>query len=132
MSVSGSHYATQHGPMEGDYDAMNAGKRPAGAALQNTFPGSGKAALEKMDGLYTLSRQLVATNSIETLLESIVRHAVDIIQVSYCRVLTQEADGSFVCQAAYPPGRMGSTRTIGRRKPRQAEHIYRRSEEHTS
>jgi putative nucleotidyltransferase with HDIG domain len=112
--------------MEGDYDAMNAGKRPGGAALQNTFPGSGKTALEKMDGLYTLSRQLVATNSIETLLESIVRHAVDIIQVSYCRVLTQEADGSFVCQAAYPLGRMGSTRAIGRHEPRQAEHIYRR------
>jgi len=112
--------------MEGDCDAMNAVKRPGGAALQNTFPGSGKTAFEKMDGLYALSRQLVATNSIETLLESIVRHAVDIIQVSYCRILTLEADGSFVCQAAYPSGSIGATRSIGRHEPRQAEHIYRR------
>jgi putative nucleotidyltransferase with HDIG domain len=126
MSASSSYNAAHHSPMEGDFDAMNAGKRPGGAAFQNTFPGSGKVALEKMEGLYTLSRQLVATNSMETLLESIVRHAVDIVQVSYCRVLTQEADGSFICQAAYPMGKQNSTHTIGRREPRQAEHIYRR------
>ncbi|MDR3573952.1 MAG: HD domain-containing protein [Anaerolineaceae bacterium] len=126
MSISGSYNAAQHSPMEGDFDAMNAGKRPGGAVLQNSFPGNGKVALEKMDGLYTLSRQLVATNSMETLLDSIVRHAVDIIQVSYCRVLTQEADGSFVCQAAYQQGRLGPAHSIGRREPRQAEHIYRR------
>jgi len=126
MSISGSFRSAQHSPMEGEYDSMNSGKRPGGAAFQNTFPGSGKVALEKMESLYALNHQLVATNSIESLLESIVRHAVDIIQVSYCRVLTLEADSSFICQAAYPAGRINSGHTIGRREPRQAEHIYRR------
>ena len=57
--------------------------------------------LSKMEELSDFSRQLVATNSIENLLDSITRRAVNLVQVSYCRILTLESDGSFMCLAAY-------------------------------
>ena len=127
MPSSGSFGTSQHSSVEEGYDGRNVGKRSLGPFLSNSFSNiSGKLSFEKMDSLYVLSRQLVETNSMETLLESIVRHAVDIVQVSYCRILTQEADGSFICRAAYPQTRIGSAQRSGQREPRHAEHIYRR------
>ncbi len=48
-----------------------------------------------------LSRQLVATNRIEILLDSIARHATEILLVKFSRIITLEADGSLVSQALH-------------------------------
>jgi putative nucleotidyltransferase with HDIG domain len=55
----------------------------------------------RMEEIYQFSRQLVATNAIDVLLESVVRYAVDIVQVTFCRILTQEPDQTFSCQASF-------------------------------
>lgn len=52
-------------------------------------------------GLFEFSRQLVATNALEILLDSTVRQAVNILGVRFSLVLTLEPDGRFVCQSSY-------------------------------
>lgn len=69
-------------------------------SLENNSPLTGNFSLEKIHGIYDLCRQLVATNSLHVLLDSIVRKAVDILHVKSCRILILEPDGSFFCQAA--------------------------------
>jgi putative nucleotidyltransferase with HDIG domain len=65
------------------------------AALSAHFP------FEKMNGIYDLCRQLVATNRLDVLLDTIVRLSVEIVHVRDSQILTLEPDGSFACQAAY-------------------------------
>jgi putative nucleotidyltransferase with HDIG domain len=57
---------------------------------------------DKISGIFNLSRQLVATNTLDVLMDSIVRHAVQILKVQYCQLFTMEVDGTFVCKATHP------------------------------
>lgn len=68
--------------------------------LENSNPLSGHFPSEKINGIYDLCRQLVSTNTLDVLLNSIVRMAVDILRVKFCRILILEPDGNFLCQAA--------------------------------
>ena len=52
-------------------------------------------------GIFDLSRQLVATNALEVLLDSTVRQAVSILGVKFSLILTLEPDGRFSCQASH-------------------------------
>ncbi|HMN58746.1 MAG TPA: HD domain-containing phosphohydrolase [Anaerolinea sp.] len=54
-----------------------------------------------MNDIFNLSRQLVATNRLELLLDSIARHATEILLVKFSRIITLETDGSLVNQALY-------------------------------
>lgn len=54
-----------------------------------------------MNDIFNLSRQLVATNRLDSLLDSIARHALDILQVKFARICTLEADGSLLSQALH-------------------------------
>jgi len=54
-----------------------------------------------MEDIYNFSRQLVATNAVDVLLDSVVRYAVDIVQVTFCRLLIREPDQIYNCQASY-------------------------------
>ena len=51
--------------------------------------------------IFNLSRQLVATNRLDVLLESIARHATEILQAKFCRIITLEPDGSILVQAYF-------------------------------
>jgi putative nucleotidyltransferase with HDIG domain len=57
---------------------------------------------EELDSLYSLTRQLIATDDVNDVLDSTTRHVVESVHVQYARLLTQEEDGSFRCRAAYP------------------------------
>ncbi len=59
---------------------------------------------ERISGISDLCRELVSTNTLDVLLNSIVRQSVDILRVRFCRILTLEPDGTFLCQASYSPG----------------------------
>jgi putative nucleotidyltransferase with HDIG domain len=54
-----------------------------------------------INNIFNLSRQLVATNRLDVLLESIARHATEILQVKFSRIITLEPDGSISVQAYY-------------------------------
>jgi putative nucleotidyltransferase with HDIG domain len=73
-------------------------------SLENSTPLNGYFPLENIGGIYDLSRQLVSTNTVETLLESIVRQAVQILEARFCHILTVNPDGTFALQASsyYP------------------------------
>jgi putative nucleotidyltransferase with HDIG domain len=69
-------------------------------SLETNSSITGNFPLEKIHGIYDLCRQMVATNSLHVLLDSIVRKALDILHVRNCRILILQADGNFICQAS--------------------------------
>jgi putative nucleotidyltransferase with HDIG domain len=79
---------------------------------------------EEIDMLYNLSRQLVATDDLRTVLSSVARHAVESIQVTYSRILTREIDGSYICRAIYPERNLEEALGLDRIEPLVAEHYY--------
>ena len=79
---------------------------------------------KEIDTLYDLSRQLVATDDLESVLQSVARHAVESIEVTYSRVLTRESDGSYICQAIYPEKNLEGPLGLGRVEPLIAEYFY--------
>ncbi len=72
-------------------------------SLENNSTLTGNFPIEKINGIYDLSRQLISTNTLDVMLDSIVRKAVDILRVRFCRILILEPDGNFICQASCAP-----------------------------
>lgn len=93
-------------------------------SLENNAPLVGPQPVEKIYGIYNLSRQLVSTNTLEVLLDSIVRQTVEILHVRFSRIMTMEPDASFICQAAYSVEGTGQARYRGRRAMSQAKTMY--------
>ena len=62
---------------------------------------TGEIPLEKINEIYNFSHQLVATDTLDILLESIVQYAVEIVQISFCKILTLENDQMFSSKAVY-------------------------------
>jgi len=93
-------------------------------SLENNTPLVGPLPTEKINGIYNLCRQLVSTNTLEVLLDSIVRQAVDILHVRFSRIMTMEPDASFICQAVYSNDGVSQARTRGRRAMTQAKTMY--------
>ena len=81
----------------------------------------------ELDHLYQLSRQLVATDDLETVFNTVVRHLVDATHVTFCRLLTMEQDASFVCQAAHPARALDHDLGVGRPDPEAAWPLYQRA-----
>ena len=82
--------------------------------------------LAELNLLYSLSKELAVTDSLNLLLESIVRHAVEIIHVSYSRILTLEPDGTFICRVAYDRREDITRMQPGRSEPARLRPLYRR------
>jgi hypothetical protein len=80
---------------------MTTGNLPATELWRRAIPSTGRFAHDRMNDIFNLSRQLVATNRLDLLLDSIARHATDILQVKFSRIITLEADGSLVSQALH-------------------------------
>jgi putative nucleotidyltransferase with HDIG domain len=57
---------------------------------------------EELDALYELTRQLVATNDVDHVIQNTTRHVVTSAHVTFSRVLTPDTNGSFYCRAAFP------------------------------
>jgi len=81
---------------------------------------------EELGALYNLSRQLVATDDMEAVLDSIIRHAVGTLHVTFCRLLILEDDG-LVCRAAYPVRVLPHDLSLGRLEPPPAWSHYQRA-----
>ena len=62
---------------------------------------SGEIPLEKINEIYNFSHQMVATDTLDILLESIVQYAVEIVQISFCKILTLENDQVFSSKAVF-------------------------------
>jgi len=95
-------------------------------SLENNYPQTGIFPLEKINGIYDLCRQLVSTNMVDVLLDSIVRKTVDILRVKICRILILEPDGNFLCQASCSPDAFDVSQLKWRRALPQAQAFYQR------
>jgi len=93
---------------------------------ENNYPQTGIYPFEKINGIYDLCRQLVSTNMLDVLLDSIVRKTVDILHVKFCRILILEPDGHFHCQASCSPDLFDGSHLRWRRALPQAQAFYQR------
>ena len=57
---------------------------------------------EELDALYELTRQLVATNEVNAVIQNTTHHVVTSAHVTFSRILTPDERGGFYCRAAYP------------------------------
>ncbi len=80
---------------------------------------------EELDALYNLTRQLVATDEVGTVLESTTRNAVESIHVTFARVFTVDDDGIFYCRAASPARSLVVPLGVGRNASTEAQTIYK-------
>ncbi|MCJ7716722.1 MAG: HD domain-containing protein [Anaerolineales bacterium] len=79
---------------------------------------------KEIDTLYNLSHQLVATDELDTVLQSIAQHAAESIHVPYSRIVTIEANGDYYCRAIYPERNLSGPLSLGKIEPHVAEHYY--------
>lgn len=102
VGAVGCYYNKPHAPTKAESKAILTCLAQAANDLENAVPRVEPRPAVVLNGLYDLSRQLVASDSLEVQLESFAQSTVEIVQVSFCRILVQEAQGVFHCQAAYP------------------------------
>jgi putative nucleotidyltransferase with HDIG domain len=93
---------------------------------ENNYSQTGIFPAEKINGIYDLCRQLVSTNMLDVLLDSIVRKTVEILRVKFCRILILEPDGHFHCQASCSPDAFDASQLKWRRALPQAQAFYQR------
>jgi len=79
---------------------------------------------KEIDTLYNLSNQLVATDDLNTVLNSVTQHAVESVQVTYSRILIREDTGDYYCRAIYPIKNLAGPLRLGKIEPIVAEHFY--------
>jgi len=79
---------------------------------------------EELDALYNLTRQLVATDEVSTVLESTTRHAVETIHVTFARIFTPEETGGLKCRAAFPARNLVYPLGIGLEAAPAAKRFY--------
>lgn len=117
-------YNKPHTPAKADQKSLVQFLRQAGSVLETAVPEVEQRPSAVLNGLYDLSRQLVASDTLEILMERFVQSAVEIVQASFARVITRERDGAFLCQAAYPPRPLGAAK--GQAEPQAAQLVYHR------
>lgn len=80
---------------------------------------------DKMSMLLDLGRKLVATNSLELIFNSTVHAAADMVQGAFCKILTLDEAGSFICRATYP-SKNGTqkSKNSGKPEPLVSQAIY--------
>ena len=94
--------------------------------IETSNPLSGHLPSEKINGIFDLCRQLVSTNTLNVLLNSIVQMSVDIMHVKFCRILILEPDGNFICQATSPVDNFEIAYGKWRRALPQAQAFFQR------
>ena len=76
-----------------------------------------------MGEIYQFSRQMMAVNSLDVLLKDIAHEAVNILQVSFCRLLLITKEGAWRCESVFPDTHRRDDKTR-HPVPLQAQHIY--------
>ncbi|MDD5369365.1 MAG: HD domain-containing protein [Anaerolineaceae bacterium] len=79
---------------------------------------------EELDALYSLTRQLVATDNVGDVLESTTRHVVESTHATFSRVVTQDENGAFICRAAYPTTFFELISTAPKQIAAAADHFF--------
>ena len=79
---------------------------------------------KEIDTLYNLSNQLVGTDDLETILNTVTKHAVESVQVTYARILKRDDDGDYYCRAIYPSKNLEEPLRLGNVEPIAAEYFY--------
>jgi PAS domain S-box-containing protein len=115
-----------HGFDEADVVALEALAGQIGAALENAQLYSAEQTRRKeLDTLYGLSRQLLATDDLESAMNTIAHHVAEVVHVTFCRVLLLEEDGALICRAAHPVRVLERDLGVGRSDPVSAWPYYR-------
>jgi putative nucleotidyltransferase with HDIG domain len=79
---------------------------------------------EELDALYELTRQLVATNEVDDVIQNTTRHVVTSAHVTFSRILTPDINGKFYCRAAYPIRNIDYNLGVERFEPVEALPYY--------
>lgn len=79
--------------------------------------------------LFNMSRKLVATDDVETVMHTITQYATTSTNVTYTRILTLDESGSFVCQAAHSVRDIDVNLNVGGIEPESTQEIYRRAKQ---
>jgi len=79
---------------------------------------------KELDTLYSMARQLVASDDIQTILNSITEHAVKSVDVSFARILILDENRGFQCQAAYSTEERAHRLGVDQPEPLVADHYY--------
>ncbi len=75
--------------------------------------------------LFNMSQQLVATDDIDKVMNTITQYATISTNVTYSRILIPDSSGSFICRAAYSVRDIDSSLGIGKVEPEIVSGIYR-------
>ena len=125
MTETGYFYLTHHNSGEGEFPQYPGDNHLRNAATKPSLPQFARWSLKKMEELSDFSRQMVATNSIDNLLDNITRRAVNLVQATFCRILALEPDGTFVCLAAYHSVPLAYRWLKGKPEPQTLSSIYK-------
>lgn len=79
----------------------------------------------EIDTLYDLARQLVATDDLTTVINSVSRYATESVHVTYSRILIREENGDYYCRAIYHEQNLTGQLGLGKIEPIVAEHYFR-------
>jgi len=72
---------------------------------------------EELDVLYNLSRQLVASDDVNSVMESVISNLIKSAHVTFARILLQIDGGRLFCKAVYPIRKLGNELGMGRIEP---------------
>lgn len=75
--------------------------------------------------LYNMSRQLIATDDVNTVENIITQFSTLSTNVTFTRILTQDSAGKYVCRAAHSVRVIDSDLNIGNPDPEDVQSIYR-------
>ena len=79
---------------------------------------------KEMDALYTLSRELVATDDMNTVLEKVVEHVLDSIHVTFARILIRDDNQAYTCKAILPVAGLDYDLRLGEKDPNSLYPYY--------
>ena len=79
---------------------------------------------KELDSLYRLSRELIATDTIDTVMEKVVNHALESIHVTFTRILIRNDEGNFYCGAALPVNCLTYELRAGQYDPKEIYRFY--------
>ncbi|MCJ7622681.1 MAG: GAF domain-containing protein [Anaerolineaceae bacterium] len=78
----------------------------------------------ELDALYSLSRQLIASDGLDIVLDNVASHALESIHVTFSRILLHNEDNSYTCSAAYPVFGLDYDLRLNKREPKNTHRFY--------
>jgi len=127
VAAVGCYYDVPHVWSAVEKEVMVAFCRQAAVALENArlFEAE-ESRREELADLYALSRQLVDTDVMEIVVETIAYQARESVHVTFCRLLMPDENGVFICRAAHPVRALERDLGVGRSDPELIWPYYRR------